>query len=171
MVLREERKGIDKKFFDLCTQVVEEAGLKLYDLEYIYGSYTLRVYIMNPQTKTAVLDDCATVDRALSPHIDTLEWMPAELTLEVSSPGIFRSLTSVEHFTSSLNERVQLTVFGKLSEYAQGELPKALKNSKKFIANLIDANDEGITIEVEDNKVNLKYSDIKKANLEPILES
>ncbi|EQC49400.1 PF02576 family protein [Bacteriovorax sp. BSW11_IV] len=171
MVLKEERKGLEKKFFELCTQVVEELEYKLYDLEYIYGSYTLRVYIMNPETKTAVLDDCAAVDRALSPHIDTLEWMPSELTLEVSSPGIFRNLTSVEHFVGGVNERVQLTVFGKLNEYAKVDLPRSLKNSKKFIGVLKNADEQGILVDVEGNEIELKYSDIKKANLEPILEN
>lgn len=162
MVLREERTGIDKKFFELCSKVVEGEGLKVYDMDYLPGSHELRLYIQDPETGSAVIEDCIKVDKAMTPFIDEEEWMPSELTLEVSSPGVYRNLTSLDHFQSCEGELLQLTTKQKLGD----EFSKKLKGQKKFLCRLIKANEDGIEVELDEKNVTFKYEEIKKANLE-----
>lgn len=164
MVLRSKRTGIEKKFYDLCLDVVTKAGLELYDMDYIAGSSTLRLFIQNPETGTAVIEECALVDRSLSPYIDEAEWMPETLTLEVSSPGLFRPLTDLEHFKSATGESIQLTLKKKLNSE---ELPKKMNNSKKFLGVLKQVHDDGVDLELDKElTLTFMFEDIAKANLE-----
>lgn len=171
MVLRKERTGIEKKFYDLCLSVVKDLGLEVYDMDYIPGSYTLRVFILDPATGTAVIENCVAVDRAMSPHVEELDWMPAELTLEVSSPGVYRSLTTLDHFKGAEGERAEFTIIGKLDSYSEKKLPKKLKGQKRFLGYVKSVLDDSVDVEVAENViVNLKFENIKKANLEPVIE-
>lgn len=164
MVLRSKRTGMEKKFYDLCHDVVTQAGFELYDMDYIQGSSTLRLFIQNPETGTADIEECAVVDRALGPYIDEADWMPETLTLEVSSPGLFRSLTDLNHFKSAAGEFVQLTLKKKLNS---DELPKKMKGSKKFIGVLKQVHDDGVDLELDKElTLTFMFEDIAKANLE-----
>ena len=164
MVLRAKRSGIEKKFYDLCVDVVVGVGLELYDLDYIPGSSTLRVFIQNPQTGTADIEECAQVDRALGPFIEEAEWMPETLTLEVSSPGLFRTLTNEEHFRLVTGETVQLTLKKKLNA---DELPKKIQGTKKIVGVLKEVHEDRIDLELKNNiSLTFMFEDIAKANLE-----
>lgn len=157
---------MDKKFFELCTQVVKASDLEIYDMDYLPGSHELRLFIMNPATKTAVIEDCIKIDRALTPFIDEEAWMPSELNLEVSSPGVYRNLTSLDHFKSAEGKIVQMTLVKRLEGDQFSDLPKKLKNQKKLTVNLLLADDTGVEVSLVDKKYNFKYNEIKKANLE-----
>lgn len=167
MVLRGERTGMEKRFFELCERVIPEQGLELYDLDYLPGSGELRVFIRNPQTQTAQLEDCMRVDRALSPSLEE-DWTPEKLTLEVSSPGLFRPLRTVAHFQETVGEMVSLQLAQKLEDEG---LSKATKSTKKIVALLKEVAPEGIKIELEGQVVSLAFDQIKKANLETDLST
>lgn len=59
----------------------------------------LRVDIRNLQQDTS-LDDCERMSRALEAALDASNLLPDRYVLEVSSPGISRSLTTDREFTS-----------------------------------------------------------------------
>jgi ribosome maturation factor RimP len=166
MELVRDFKGIEKKFFDLCLKIVEEQGLKLYDMEYFGSQKLLRVYIYNQETSTAVIEDCSKVDRAFTPYFETEDWLP-ELTLEVSSPGMFRNLKTREHFDSVVGDRVSVTISKKVDEQQCPGFSKKVYKERKFKENLVAVSDEGIELEVEDKKLFIDWLNIKKANLEP----
>lgn len=167
MNLNKERTGIEQKFFELCLKVVQEEGLSLYDMEYISGSSTLRVYIYNQDTNTAILDECARVDRAFTPYAEALDWLPEKLMLEVSSPGIYRNLNTTEHFEKAVGEKVRFSLLKKLDPAEFSELPKSLKGNRKFIAILKELKDESVLLDADGFELTLAFEDIKKANLEP----
>lgn len=171
MVLRGERKGIEKKFFELSTRVVEEQGLKVYDLDYLPGTYELRLYIYDPESGTAQIEDCVRIDQAMTPFIEEEEWVPSKLTLEVSSPGLYRQLTTKEHFEGAVGEKVSLQLMKKLQDVVSDEvgetLSRKVRGEKKVVAPLTEVNEEGISVELEQQNVaHLSFNDIKKANLE-----
>ncbi len=168
MALKEDRTGLEKKFYDLCEKLVPEAGLELYDLEYLPGSYELRVYIRNPQTKTAVIEDCIAVDRALTPFLEE-EWVPEKLTLEVSSPGLFRVLRTSAHFAEVAGENVCLTLRERIDAAQYPGLPKSVEKNKKFVALMTGVHETGIEILIDEMKVKIPFENIKKANLETSL--
>lgn len=178
MDLKRDRTGIEKKFFDLCQNVVKEQGLELYSMDYISGQQLLRLFVQNPETKTAQLDDCASVDRALTPFIEEEEWMPAELTLEVSSPGVYRDIKEACAFESLVGERVAMGLHNKLTSedvLSNGELGatgKKLLKDKKVIVWIEAYSDDHLVVrpdgnENEEDRLKVSFENIKKANVEP----
>lgn len=169
MILDVELKGLEKKFYELSQEVVSEAGYYLYDMEYIKGSKTLRVYIMNKETKTAVIEDCVAVDRAFSEPMEAGDWIPDDIVLEVSSPGMFRKIKTKEHFELSKGERILVLLNKKFGELFEGEsFDKKTANAKKILCVLNDVGDDFIEVNLDsefDLKLNL--NDINKVALEP----
>lgn len=167
MVLKSERTGVEAQFYDLCTKVVCEEGYELYDLEYFPRNQELRIFIMDKETGSAVIEDCVKIDHALTPYIDELEWMPDQLRLEVSSPGVFRNLSSIEHFQSAVGELVELVLTKKLMSEEYDDLPRSLVGEKKIRVVLNQVNENEIQVSLADYSLNIKFENIKKACLSP----
>ena len=165
------RTGLEKKFFLLCEPVVQEAGYRLYDLEYVVGQKLLRLYIQDPRTGSALIEDCVKVDHALSAPFETVDWIPEEIVLEVSSPGVYRHLAILEHFKMTIGEMISVVIMGQLSEEQTLGAPKGLKGEKKFRGKLTEVNDEYFVIEAKSFPLKLSYKQVKKANLDPDLQS
>lgn len=171
MDIHQERNGLEKKFFHLCEPVVQEAGYRLYDMEYIVGQKLLRLYIQDPRTGSALIEDCVKVDKALSEPFEKEEWIPEEIVLEVSSPGVYRHIANLEHFKMSLNEMVSVVIMGQLDDEQTAGAPKGIKGEKKLRGMLVEAGDESYVIDIKGFKLKLTYKQTKKVNLDPDLKS
>lgn len=167
MELEKKRTGIELKFFELTSKIVDSFEYELYDLEYIAGSSTLRVFIMDPNTKTAVIEDCIKVDRAFDEDVENESWVPSDFVLEVSSPGMYRKLKSLNHFEMAVGQIISATIIGKLSEEQALKLPKSLKGQSQFRGKLLEMSTDNILIETTEAEVKLSFSQIKKASLDP----
>ena len=171
MDINQERSGLEKKFFHMCEPVVQEAGYRLYDLEYVSTQKLLRLYIQDPRTGSALIEDCVKVDHALSPAFETETWIPEDVVLEVSSPGVYRHLANMEHFRMTIGEVIAVVIMGQLSDEQLVDAPKGIKGEKKFRGKLIEAGAEDFTIEVKNFPLKLTYKQVKKVNLDPDLKS
>jgi ribosome maturation factor RimP len=171
MDINQERTGLEKKFFLMCEPVVQETGYRLYDLEYIATQKVLRLFIQNPATGSALIEDCVKVDNALSPSFETEAWIPEDVVLEVSSPGVFRHISNLEHFKMSIGEILGVVIIGQLSEEQVKNAPKGLKGEKKFRGKLLEVGAETFTLEVNGFLLKLNYKQVKKVNLDPDLKS
>jgi ribosome maturation factor RimP len=128
-------------------KIVENFGAKLYDTEtQRAGDGTIfRVLIM--ADGGVDLDLCAKISRVLSPYFDTNPPVRGQYFLEVSSPGIERSLTKIEHFVYSIGDKVKLKVTDA------GKVEGILKS----------ANNDTIVVETTDVEVSFKLPQIIKA--------
>ena len=171
MNINQERQGLEKKFLHLCEPVVLEAGYRLYDLEYVSGQKLLRLYIQDPRTGSALIEDCVKVDKALSEPFEKETWIPEEIVLEVSSPGVYRHFANLEHFKMSIGEMITVVIMGQLSEDQVAGAPKGIKGEKKFRGKLIEANQDDFVIEVKGFNLKVTYQQTKKVNLDPDLKS
>ena len=83
---------------ELLEPTIERLGYELSDLEVKLGggSGVVRVFIDHPDG--IGLDDCEKVSLAVSALLDVEDPVPGNYDLEVSSPGLNRKLTKVEHF-------------------------------------------------------------------------
>lgn len=171
MDVNRERTGLEKKFYLMCEPVVQEAGYRLYDLEYVSTQKLVRLYIQDPRTNSALIEDCVKVDHALSPAFEAETWIPEEVVLEVSSPGVFRHISTMEHFKMSIGEMVAVVIMGQLSDEQTVGAPKGIKGEKKFRGKLIEASEETFTIDVKGFALKLTYKQVKKINLDPDLNS
>lgn len=171
MDINQERTGLEKKFYLMCEPVVQEAGYRLYDLEYISTQKLLRLYIQNPSTGSALIEDCVKVDNALSPSFESETWIPDDVVLEVSSPGVYRHISHLEHFKMSIGEIIAVVIMGQLSEDQVKNAPKGISGEKKFRGKLREVGAEDFTMEVKNFPLKLTYKQVKKVNLDPDLKS
>ena len=98
--------------------------------------------------------------------METEAWIPENFTLEVSSPGLYRVLTTVKHFQDVVGQEVLLHLLAKIDEVKYPEFPKALRNNLKLKAKLISVTSEGVVVDAKGAIVEILYEQIKKANLE-----
>lgn len=166
--INQVKQGLELKFFALCEKIAGENQLDLYDLHYLAGQSLLRVFIMDQASQTALIEDCVRIDQALTPYMEE-DWVPETLTVEVSSPGVFRQLRETKHFESSIGKRVSVTIMGELEQEQMKDWPKSLKGKKKFVGLLESASENGIKLEVENTSIiiEIKYKQIKKSQWEP----
>ena len=89
----------EKTTEEILTPIAEANGCRVYDVEYVKvgkESY-LRCYIEKDGGVT--IGDCEKTSRALSEALDSMDLIPEAYTLEVSSPGLGRTLTKDRHLT------------------------------------------------------------------------
>ena len=95
---------------DIATPIATELGLEV--VAVIFHTHerppALRVDIRNPSADTG-LQDCERMSRALEAALDTTEVIPFAYSLEVSSPGTSRELTTDREFNAFSGFAVQVT--------------------------------------------------------------
>lgn len=152
----------------IAEQAIQQAGLSLYELEYLPAKKFLRLYIINESTKTAVIDECVKVDHLITPLLEDLSTIPSGITLEVSSPGLFRGLKNRKHFEWAINTRIKvylttdakvLNTKGKKRIEVLGVLKEVLDDANGFSLGLLP--------EKENKIIYVTSNIIKKAQTDP----
>jgi ribosome maturation factor RimP len=139
----------------LLEPTVEGLGYELSDLEVKFGGRhgALRVFIDKPDG--IGLDDCENVSLAISALLDVEDPLPGHYDLEVSSPGLDRKLTKIEHFQRFEGEIVKV----------QMRFPIA--GRRRFRGTLVSSDDENIVVEVDGVPHTLPVATIDTARLVP----
>ena len=130
-------------------KLLNDAGVELYDTELASenGRAIYRVYITKKGAQIS-LDDCEKVSRILSPIYDVMPPISSDKWfLEVSSPGLERKLSKIEHFSKSIGEKVKITTNEKI----------------QIIGEITTVDDEIITILSDEGAKKIPFKDIKKA--------
>ncbi len=124
---------------------VEGCGLDLYDIQQTKEHKTniLRVFVTHKDGLN--LDQCAHASRMISPLLDINEPMNGKYTLEVSSPGIERKLTTLHHFKCSIGSNVKIKEYS--TEVFKGKLLEVLNDG---IIKIDDINSDIQTIKFND---------------------
>ncbi len=132
----------------LLLPIAEANGVEIYDVEYVRegSQYYLRAYI---DKKGGVnITDCENVSRALSDALDKEDFIPDAYILEVSSPGLGRTLKKDKHLQKSLGMEVELKLF------------KPMDKRKEFSGVLDSFDTENITIMEENISRTFKRADV-----------
>jgi ribosome maturation factor RimP len=98
------------QIIEIATPIATELGLEV--VAAIFHTHerppALRVDIRNPNADTG-LQDCERMSRALEAALDTTDVIPFAYSLEVSSPGTSRELTTDREFNAFAGFAVQVT--------------------------------------------------------------
>ena len=96
---------------ELLLPIAEKNGVSIYDVEYIKegSDYYLRAYIDKPEGVN--IQDCENVSRALSDELDLADFIPDAYILEVSSPGLGRTLKKDKHLQACIGEEVEIKLY------------------------------------------------------------
>ncbi|HSR04889.1 MAG TPA: ribosome maturation factor RimP [Proteiniclasticum sp.] len=138
----------------LYTQEVEALGYKLYHMEYVNesGINILRFYIDHENGIS--LEDCEKVSRRLSEVLDEKDPIAEDYTMEVSSPGIFRTLFTRAHMEEAIGEKVMV------------KTKKPVEGAKKFVGILKEVHDHGVVILKEKSELEITFENLKSINIE-----
>ena len=147
---------------EIATRVAASYGLEIFDVQYRReaSGMVLRIQIDRPGPGTTAeesvsVDDCAKVSRDLSAIFDVDDVIPAQYTLEVSSPGLDRPLTRAEDYQRFAGRRAKLVMREKID--GQGY----------FKGQLGGVEDGHVLIEGEDRRTHrVPLNVITRANLE-----
>lgn len=144
----------------LANQIAGREGCRLYDIE--FSSRVLRVYI--DKDPSAGIKDCENVSRGMSEVLDAEEVIPGEhYQLEVSTPGLERSLKKDWHFKNAVGKKVKLRTQRSLESL--GISVNQLKNAKSLEAELIRVEGQDLFFKYEGNEIMIPFSAVEKARL------
>ena len=106
-----KRETYETRTEQLLMPIVEKYGVEIYDVEYVKegSDWYLRAYIDKPEGVN--INDCENVSRALSDVLDTEDYIEDAYILEVSSPGLGRTLKKDRHLEKSLGEEVEIRTY------------------------------------------------------------
>jgi ribosome maturation factor RimP len=166
LFLERERSSDELKFFAGISNLLSSSKLDIYDLEYNRAGKTVRLFIIDPETDTATIDDCVEVDRILTPYFEESDWIPEDIILEVSSPGATRSLHREIDFKNAIGKKVKCTFVKKISEEMFPVDDKRILGQKKIIGKLLDVNPEAIEVEFFENSYTVSFEYLKQVNIE-----
>ena len=100
--------AIERRLHELVAPIVADLRLDLYDLEFAGG--TLRVTVDTPPGSAGGVDVDALSQctRLISRELDHTDPIPGHYTLEVSSPGLERTLRRAWHFQREVGKTVNI---------------------------------------------------------------
>jgi ribosome maturation factor RimP len=132
-----------KKVERLIVPIVSDLQLDLYDLEFRGG--TLRVTIDRPAGVEEGLDleAIALASRLIGRELDHDDPMGGHYTLEVTSPGLERSLRTPTHFQKSIGKTVALRLRDIVT-------PDGERSERRLQGVLVAADDQSVTIQLND---------------------
>ena len=154
------RSDLLQKIFHWLEGPLQKGGYELYDVEdlRLHGNRVLRVTI--DHEVGVEIEDCVSADGIVQEILDEREPIDDTYILEVSSPGIFRSLSLPKHFHNYNGHRIKI----RLNKKNQG--------ARQVVGELRQSTEEGILFvpEPEDKEeIFINYQYIACANLEPEL--
>ncbi|MDD3126223.1 MAG: ribosome maturation factor RimP [Candidatus Izemoplasmatales bacterium] len=100
---------------------LDNLGYELYDLEYVKENQTNILRVSINKIDGIDIDDCIKVSESLSPFLDTLDPIPEEYVLEVSSPGAERKLRNQTEIMQNIGNYIHLETY---EQKLDGELIK-----------------------------------------------
>ena len=139
----------------LLEPAIERLGYELADLELKLGGRDGLLRIFIDKEDGIDIEDCEAVSRQVSAILDVEDPLPGHYTLEVSSPGLDRTLTKPAHFERFMGEDVRV------------KLRFPLDGRRNFRGALKAANEEQIEVEVDGQSFSLPLATIESARLIP----
>lgn len=148
-----KRETYESKTEALLTPIAQANGVEIYDVEYVKegADWYLRAYI--DKTDGVNIQDCENVSRALSDALDKDDFIEDAYILEVSSPGLGRTLKKDKHFEKSLGLEVELKTY------------KAIDKVKEFSGVLKAYDETSITLESNGEEKVFAKSDVALVRL------
>ena len=155
------KKKITELIEEITETFLEENGLELYNTQFVKEGkdWFLRIYIdkaegQNDDDIYVSTDDCEKVSRFLSAELDRIDPIEQNYYLEVSSPGMDRTLLKEKDFKRFAGQMVDISLY------------KAINGCKTFQGKLEGLIDGKIVITDEkNNKIEFPADQVAKTSL------
>jgi ribosome maturation factor RimP len=139
----------------LIEPVVEDAGFELVDILLSQGRQPrlLRITIDTPSGDGRVpVESCARVSREIEANLDAGDVISVPYRLEVSSPGLDRTLAREKDFFAACGAEVRI------------ETRRPLEGRRRFRGRLVAFEDGIARVNVDGSEVSIPFAAVAKAN-------
>ena len=155
---RSARTDMNRKELEiesLLANSVASQGCEIWGVELSQaGKHTrLRLYIDKPDGVT--IDDCEKVSRQVSDVLDVSEALTSQYTLEVSSPGMDRTLFRGSQYLDSVGEQVEV------------RLNFPFEGKKRIVGLLAGYENDEVIVQSEGEEFLLPVENVQKARIVP----
>ena len=142
------RETYEGKAEELLLPIAQKHGVSIYDVEYVKegSDFYLRAFI--DKAEGVNINDCENVSREFSDVLDKEDFIDDSYILEVSSPGLGRTLKKDRHFANSIGQDVEIKLF------------KAQDGCKEFEGNLVCFDEGSVTVTINNEERTFSRSDI-----------
>ena len=133
-----------EKVIDMIENLIKEEGYYVWDIKYVPAKNSkLEVFVDDVD-----LYECAELSRKINGFIESNNLITDQYLLTVSSPGINRKLTKLDHYVRSIGKNAKIK--------ADGTTYKGI---------IEKVSDNIITLNTEKDNINIEFEKIEKANL------
>ena len=141
------------EIYEMVKPTADELNYDIYHVEYVKenGELYLRIYIEKDGGIT--LSDCEALSRRVSELMDEKDPIKDPYFLEVSSPGLNRTLFTEEHYKRFIGREVMV------------KFTKSVDGKKNIKGILKEVNEDSIVVEA-DQLINIPKDKIKSVNIE-----
>ena len=141
------------EIYEMVKPIADELNYDIYHVEYVKenGELYLRIYIEKDGGIT--LSDCEALSRRVSDLMDEKDPIKYPYFLEVSSPGLNRTLFTEEHYKRFIGREVMV------------KFTKSVDGKKNIKGILKEVNEDSIVVEA-DQLINIPKDKIKSVNIE-----
>lgn len=146
------RKNTAAVVRELLEGTAAELGYVLWDVEYVKEGAEMVLRITIDSEKGIDIDDCERMHRTIDPILDEADPIECSYRLEVSSPGVERTLSRPEHFDSCIGEKVEVRLFAPVN------------GAKTIVGTLSSHDGTSFTIETEAGSVTIERSAAAKVS-------
>ena len=152
------KSGIEQQIIEALEPMAAERGIDVVDVEVVGATKApcVRVRIDHADESAPIitLDEVTEETEWISSALDELDPIPSSFTLEVSSPGMARPLRKRRDFERFAGETVQLSL-------VPGE------GRRRYTGKLLGIEGDAVALEVDGERVELPYDEIRKCTITP----
>ena len=146
-------KKIEQLTEKLVTDVISDE-YELVDVEYVKENKEMYLRILIDKAGGMSIDDCEELSRIIGDKLDEDDFIYDSYYLEISSPGLDRTLKKDRDFIREAGKLVEVKLFKAIEKYG-----------KEFVSKLNGLNGNMVLLEIDGDLLEIDKKSIAKINL------
>ena len=146
-------KNIEPLTEKLVTDVISDE-YELVDVEYVKENKEMYLRILIDKAGGMSIDDCEELSRIIGDKLDEDDFIDDSYYLEISSPGLDRTLKKDRDFIREAGKLVEVKLFKAIEKYG-----------KEFVSKLNGLNGNMVLLEIDGDLLEIDKKSIAKINL------
>ena len=140
-----------EKVKEIVSTCLKDKGLELVEMKCHGKNRPVLAILADRREGGITIDECASVNNAMSEALDAADIFDSGYVLEVSSPGVDRPLKEKDDFSRVINKKVRC--FFKEPIHNRYEIEGVVK----------EINDQSVSLDTDDGFMEIPYTGIRKA--------
>ena len=144
-------KSIETKVENLLKNTIEDLGYELYDVLYLKEGKDFYLRIVIDKEAGIDINDCEKVNDEINDMLDEADYIKDQYFLEVSSPGLERTLRKSIHLEKQIGNKISVKLF------------KGIEKQKELVGILKEYSEDELILEQENKEIKVDVKNIALA--------